>query len=216
MLDLLFIGAPFTAAINRLWASDQMSESRLTIFGASHAMRYLIFVIGACALVAAAAPSSSIVHVKGVHLCCGGCLGIADDALSEVDGVSKISSDLNTKVITFTVADKKAAEAGIKALAKAGFFGTATLDKKPLKYPESGAKKGQKSNTFVLQGVHLCCTSCVTASQKALENLDGVTLIDIDRNEKTIKLTGSSIGIPEAVAALNKAGFYSRISQQKK
>ena len=179
-------------------------------------MRYLIFVIGACALVAAAAPRSSIVHVKGVHLCCGGCLGIADDALSEVDGVSAASSDLNSKVITFTAADKKSAEAGIKALAKAGFFGTATLDKTPLKFPASGVKKGEKSNSFVLQGIHLCCTSCVAASQKALEDLDGVTLIDIDRNEKTIKLTGNSIGVPEAVAALNKAGFYCRIDQPKK
>lgn len=178
-------------------------------------MRYLILVIGVCALIAAAAPRTSIVQVKGVHLCCGGCLGIADDALSEVDGVSAASSDLNTKVITFTVADQKSAEAGIQALAKAGFFGTATLDKMPLKYPESGAKQGEKSNSFVLQGIHLCCTSCVTASQKALEDLDGVTLIDIDRNEKTIKLTGSSIGVPEAVAALNKAGFYCQLDQSK-
>lgn len=187
-------------------------------------MRYFIFVIGLGALVAAAADSGlvvnnavpKVVHVKGVHLCCGGCLGIADAALSDVDGVSKISSDMNAKVITFSVADQKTADAGIKALAKAGFFGTATLDKKPLKYPASGAKKDQKSNSFVLQGVHLCCTSCVTASQKALENVDGVTLIDIDRNEKTIKLTGSSISIPKAVAALHKAGFGCRVQQPKK
>jgi copper chaperone CopZ len=67
-----------------------------------------------------------------------------------------------------------------------------------------------------LTNVHLCCTACVTASQKALEEVKGVTLIDIDRNEKTIKLTGDAIVIPEAVAALNKAGFFCRLPQPKK
>ena len=49
-----------------------------------------------------------------------------------------------------------------------------------------------------------------------LEDVKGVTLIDIDRNEKTVKLTGDSIGVPEAVAALNKAGFFCRLPQPKK
>lgn len=179
-------------------------------------MRYLIFALGTVTVLASAAPDTGTVTVKGVHLCCGGCQEIADAALSEVKGVDDISCDLNTKVISYKVADRKTAEAGIQALAKAGFFGTATLDKKPLKFPDSGAKKETKSNSFVLENVHLCCTSCVTASQKALEDLEGVTLIDIDRNEKTIKLTGSSISVPKAVGALNKAGFYCRLKQEKK
>ena len=178
-------------------------------------MRYLVLIIGTSLYFASPTPESGAVTVKGVHLCCGGCQGIADEALSEVDGVTGISCDLNTKVISFKAAGDKAAEAGIKALADAGFFGKATLDTKPLKYPESGAKKGTKSNSILLTGVHLCCTACVTASQKALEDLKGVTLIDIDRNEQTIKLTGDSIGVPEAVAALNKAGFYCRLEQPK-
>jgi len=133
-----------------------------------------------------------------------------------VDGVSKISCDLNTKVISYQADSDKSAAAGIKALAEAGFYGTASHDKKRLKYPVSGAKKGTKSNSIMLSGVHLCCTACVTASQKALEEVKGVTLIDIDRNEKTIKLTGDAIGIPEAIAALNKAGFFCRLPQPKK
>lgn len=171
-------------------------------------MRALALVVGSLTLLATTPAYCGTVTVKGTHLCCGGCQDIADAALSEVDGVSDISCDLNTKVISYEAAGDKAAEAGIKALAKAGFFGTASHDKKPLKYPASGAKKGMKSNSIMLSNVHLCCTACVTASQKALQDVRGVTLIDIDRNEKTIKLTGDSILVPEAIAALNKAGFF--------
>ncbi len=178
-------------------------------------MRYLIPVICTILFFILPAPDSGVVSVKGVHLCCGGCQEIADAALSDVEGVSDISCDLNTKVISFKAENDKAAEAGIKALAEAGFFGTATHDAKKLKYPESGAKEGTTSNSIVLTGVHLCCTACVTASQDALKDVKGVTLIDIDRNERTIKLTGDTIGVPEAIAALNKAGFYGRLEQPK-
>lgn len=174
------------------------------------------FIVAATAFFAVSEPAADNVSVKGVHLCCGGCSSIAEDALDEVKGVTSVSCDLNTKVISFKADDKKSADAGIKALADAGFFGTATFAKKELKYPGSGAKKGAKQNTVMLKHVHLCCTACVTASQKALEKVKGVTLIDIDRNEETIKLTGDAIVVTDAVAALNKAGFFCSVEQSKK
>ncbi|MBC8356751.1 MAG: heavy-metal-associated domain-containing protein [Planctomycetes bacterium] len=158
---------------------------------------------------------SATVAVRGTHLCCGGCQASADEALSDVEGISAIACDLNTKVISYQAASDKAAAAGIEALATAGFYGTATHGAKKLPYPESGAKKGMKANSIMLTGVHLCCTACVSGSQKALVDVKGVTLIDIDRNEKTIKLTGDAINVPEAVAALNKAGFYCRLPKKK-
>jgi copper chaperone CopZ len=134
--------------------------------------------------------------------------------LSEVEGISEISCDVNTKVISYKAANEKAATDGIEALAAAGFFGTATHGEKKLAYPDSGAKKGMKANSLLLTGLHLCCTACVTASQKALEEVKGVSLIDIDRNEETIKLTGDAIDVPEAIAALNKAGFFCRLPKK--
>ena len=134
----------------------------------------------------------------------------------DTDGITDISADLNTKVVSFKAKDQKSAEAGIKALAKAGFFGAATYKGKSLKYPDSGAKDGAKANTVSLKGIHLCCTACVTASQKALQSVKGVTLIDIDRNEETIKLTGDAISVKAAVTALNKSGFYCSYSAPKK
>ena len=178
-------------------------------------MRFVVvsaILLGTSLLAAnSASPDGGSVSVKGVHLCCGGCQSIAEDALSDLDGVTSTSADLNTKVISFKAADKKAAEAGIKALAEAGFFGTATFNKEPLEFPTSGAKKGAKANTITLTNVHLCCTACVTASQQSLQTVRGVNVIDIDRNEETIKLTGDGISILEAIGALNKAGFYCRL-----
>lgn len=167
-------------------------------------------------VLATSSPAPEVVSVKGVHLCCGGCQSRAESAFDGIKGISDVSADLNTKVISFKVTDPQVADEGIKALAKAGFFGTATYKGKSLKYPDSGAQKGAKANTLSLKGVHLCCTACVTASQKALQNVKGVTLIDIDRNDEVIKLTGDAIPVEDAVAALNKAGFFCRYSATQK
>lgn len=154
------------------------------------------------------------VTVKGVHMCCGGCQGIAEAALTDLTGVDKVVCDLNTKAIEFTAADEKAVAVGLKALAEAGFYGKATHEKKPVALPDSGAKKGVKSNTVLLEGVHLCCTACVTASHKALIEVKGVTVIDVDRNAKSIKLTGDAIDNVEVIDALNKAGFFGQIGKK--
>ncbi len=155
-----------------------------------------------------------IVTVKGVHMCCGGCKSIAEGALTDLTGVDKVVCDLNTKAIEFNAVDEKAVARGIKALAEAGFYGKATHGKKAVTFPKSGAKKGVKSNVVLLSGVHLCCTACVTASHKALLNVKGVTVIDIDRNEKSIKLTGDAMDQLEVVQSLNRAGFFGKIGKK--
>lgn len=154
------------------------------------------------------------VTVKGVHMCCGGCQSIAEEALTDLVGVDKVVCDLNTKAIEFKAADDKAVARGIKALAEAGFYGKASHDKKTQPFPKSGAKKGVKSNVVLLSGVHLCCTSCVTASHKALLKVKGVAVIDIDRSAKSIKLTGDAMDTQQVVAALNRAGFYAQIGKK--
>ena len=154
------------------------------------------------------------VTVKGVHMCCGGCQGIAESALGDVSGVDKVVCDLNTKAIEFNAADTKAVTAGIAALAKAGFYGKADHEKKALAFPKSGAKKGAKANSLLVSGVHLCCTACVSASQKALMDVKGVAVIDIDRNAKSIKLTGDAMDSAEVIGALNRAGFFGQLGKK--
>ncbi len=179
-------------------------------------MRCITLLVGMLFAFVSSTAYSATVSVRGTHLCCGGCQAGAEEALSEIEGVSDVSADVNTKVISYKAAGDKAAAAGIEALAAAGFYGTATHGDKKLAYPESGAKKGMKANSLLLTGLHLCCTACVTASQKSLEEVKGVSLIDIDRNEQTIKLTGDAIDVPEAIAALNKAGFFCKLPKKEK
>lgn len=165
----------------------------------------LLFVMTATAAFA------DTVTVKGVHLCCGACVSAAGKSLKNVDGVSDAACDRNSKTVTFKATDAKAAEAGILALAKAGFHGKAVHGGKALAFPASGARKGKKANEVTVTGVHLCCAACVTGAQKALENVVGVATIEIDRNAKSVTAKGKAISVAAFVAALNKGGFHGRV-----
>lgn len=158
-------------------------------------------------------PVDSEVTVKGVHLCCGSCVDAVEDALNGVDGVSGIACDQNTRVATFKAANDEAAKNGIKALADAGFFGTAKNGNKDLSFPDAGAKKDVRSAKVKFAGVHLCCRSCVKDAHTALKDVKGVSSIDVDREEGTVTLSGTDIVQTEALAALNKGGFYGNVAE---
>jgi copper chaperone CopZ len=151
------------------------------------------------------------VSVSNVHLCCASCLAAVDEALDGVDGVSGVSADQNTKIIRFVAADEAAAQAGIDALARHGFFGQAKHAGKKIEFPTSGAKAGEKSNQIVLYGVHLCCGACVTGAKKSLENVAGLSEIQVDRANGKITLKGAGIEVSKAVSALNAGGFYATL-----
>jgi copper chaperone CopZ len=145
------------------------------------------------------------VTVKGVHLCCPQCVKIIGKTLGGVDGISDAACDRAAKTVSFTATDGKSAAAGIKALAKAGFHGAAAHGDKLLKFPASGAKKGDKADKIVFKNVHLCCGQCVKGVAKALADIKAEAACD--RKAGTVTLTGSGIDIAAAAAALNKAGF---------
>jgi copper chaperone CopZ len=155
------------------------------------------------------------VTIKRVHLCCGACVAAAQETLGEVKGVSKAAADRNSKTISFTVTDDKAAQNAINALAKAGFHGSATHGKKKVKFPASGAKKGETADKITLAGLHLCCTSCVTGAQKALQQVKGATAIEFDRKLNIARVFGKDISVIAAVAALNKGGFHATVKRGK-
>ena len=155
------------------------------------------------------------VTVKGAHLCCGACQSRAEKALEGIPGLSKAAVDRNSRVISFIAANDKAVTAGIASLAKSGFYGTSVHDKKPIKFPITGAKKGLRADAHTLRGVHLCCDACVVGAQKAIETVKGLQAIEIDRKLRTVKVIGKSILLNEAIAALNKAGFYSHVHVPK-
>ncbi|MEX0725891.1 MAG: cation transporter [Planctomycetaceae bacterium] len=153
------------------------------------------------------------VTIKSVHLCCGQCVKLVKEALKDVEGVSEVTADTDSKVVGFKAANEDAAKNGIEALAKSGFFGTAKHGDEELEFPKSGAEKGAKADTVKLTSVHLCCGQCVKDVQAALKDVKGSTKIDVDRDAQTVTLSGSGIVVTDAVAALNKAGFYGKVAE---
>ncbi len=158
-------------------------------------------------------PADSDVQIDGIHLCCGSCVDAVTDALKDIDGVTKVACDQNTRVASFKASNDEAAEKGIKALSEAGFFGTAKHREKRLSFPDAGAKKDAKSAKVKFAGVHLCCRSCVKEAHSALKDVKGVSSIDVDREAGTVTLSGSNIVHTDALAALNKGGFYGKIAE---
>lgn len=149
------------------------------------------------------------VSVKGVHLCCGACVTGVKKALADVTGVSDVTATQAGGLVSFKAADGKAVEAGINAMAKAGFHGSATSEGKDIKFPESGAEKGKKADSITVTDLHLCCGMCVTGVNKALEGLPGMTgKPEVDRNSKTVTVTGKDIEVTAFIDALNKAGYH--------
>lgn len=169
----------------------------------------------AAILIVGFAPTTEVT-VKGVHLCCQSCSDGAESALEGIKGVSKPGTDRNTKLITFQAESKDAALEGIKSLAKEGFYGTALYGKEELKWPDSGAKKGNKVPTVVIEGLHLCCGACVTGAKEALEKLEGASEIQVDRTAEKITVTGKELDEAVVISALNKGGFFGTIKREEK
>jgi copper chaperone CopZ len=151
------------------------------------------------------------VQVTGVHICCGACVKGVEKALKDVTGVSKVSGDREAKTVRFTAADDKAAAAGIEALAKAGFHGTAKHGEATLEFPASGAKKDAKAGQVKISQVHLCCAACVRAADEALKKVSGVSTVTADREASSIEVTGENVSVEALVKALNDAGFHATI-----
>lgn len=163
-------------------------------------------------LAAASAPViAGEVQVTGVHICCGACVMAVDKAFKGVEGISSVSSDRASRTVRFTAADDKAATAGIEALAKAGFHGTASHADAVLAFPASGAKNGSKAGQIKIGNVHLCCAACVRATGEALRKVDGVGNVSADRDASTVEVTGENVSVEALVKALNDAGFHATV-----
>jgi len=151
-----------------------------------------------------------------VHLCCGGCVTGAKDALDGIDGVSDVKADVNSKSVVFTAKNAKAAQKGIDALADHGFCGKAAFGKKDLAFPEVTVKKGEKRDQIVFTDIHLCCAACRKAVHEAFTKLDGMTSMEIDSSSGSVKLFGPGLDVKGAVELLQNAGFYGKLEKAAK
>ena len=64
--------------------------------------------------------------IKDVHLCCGGCVNGVKDALEDVEGISEVTGDMKTGVVTVK-GDGVDVRKTVQALRKAGFNGKPDL-----------------------------------------------------------------------------------------
>ena len=63
-----------------------------------------------------------------------------------------------------------------------------------------------------ISGVHLCCKSCITGVEKAVEEVPGAK-VSVDKDARTVELTGpDNATVQKAADALVTAGYFGKSS----
>jgi mercuric ion binding protein len=143
------------------------------------------------------------VVVSGVHLCCGGCVTGAQEAVEGLTGV-KAECSMKEKSITITATDDAGAQKAIDALADSGFHGkvdSKTVAFKPVATPDGKVKRLEVS------GVHNCCGSCNKAIKGAIKTVDGVSSDNASARSDAFVVEGD-FSAKQLVDALLGAGFH--------
>ncbi|NGZ08613.1 MAG: hypothetical protein CV088_04390 [Nitrospira sp. LK70] len=146
-------------------------------------------------------------ELKGVHLCCQGCVDAADDALMSVAGVTS-HCDMEKGTVALTAGNDVAAQKALDALAAAGFYGrpgNQKLEMKPLSEIPTG-----KVNSLKVSGIHNCCEPCCEAIKEAIATVSGVTGDTAEPEATTFEVIGN-FDAAVLVKALNAAGFSARV-----
>ena len=158
---------------------------------------------------AGAARAETKVELKGVHLCCPGCIRAVGDILKKVDDV-KGTCDQKAGTVTITAKDDAAAKKALQALADGGFHGD-TGNKDLAIKDDSGATKG-KVKTLTLTGAHNCCRSCCKDIKETVKKVDGVKADTAKPKASTFEVTGD-FDAAELVKALNAAGYHVKVKK---
>src|SRR5262249_55596961 len=125
--------------------------------------------------------------ISDVHLCCQSCVKGVEKAIGEVQGVSA-AVDKDAQTVTLTGPNKAAVQKAANALVAAGYFGKSSDT--GIKLANDTGVKGKKVQTLKLEGVHLCCGKCVSAVDKAVRSVPGVTDHTAKKNAETFEVTG--------------------------
>jgi mercuric ion binding protein len=149
------------------------------------------------------------VELRGVHLCCQGCVNAADAALMSVEGVNS-RCDMDNGTVTFTASDPAAAQKALDALAAAGFHGSRGNNQLVMK-AVSEIPQG-KVKSLKVSGIHNCCGPCCEAIKGAIATVDGVTGDTARPRATSFEVTGD-FDAAALVKALNAAGFSARVEQ---
>ena len=149
------------------------------------------------------------VELRGVHLCCQGCVNAADAALMSVEGVNS-RCDMEKRTVALTARDDAAAQKALDAIAAAGFYGSTDHEQWAMK-PVSSILRG-KVKSLKVSGIHNCCGPCCEAIKGAIATVDGVTGDTARPRATSFEVTGN-FSAAHLVRALNSAGFSARVKQ---
>jgi copper chaperone CopZ len=144
-----------------------------------------------------------------VHMCCGSCVKLAQNTVTNLSGVSAVAS-MEDKTIVLTGPDTATVQKAANELTDAGFFGKS--DNGDIKINAMTGAKGMKMQTLDVSNVHLCCPKCVTAVNKALTAVPGVEKTSAVKGAKTFTVTGD-FSDTDIFAALQKAGLTGKEGQ---
>lgn len=151
--------------------------------------------------------SQSKVELKGVHLCCQGCVDAADAALMSVAGVTA-HCNMESGTVALTAGDDAAAQKALDALAAAGFYGRTGNQKLAMK--DAGDVPRGKVNSLHVSGIHNCCGLCCGAIKEAIATVAGVTGDTAEPQATTFEVIGD-FDAAAVVKALNVAGFSAHV-----
>lgn len=170
-------------------------------------MRHIVLSAAVVLLGLGASASAGDVKIEGVHLCCGGCVKQATALFQGKEGITNLKIDKDAGTVSYTAADEKAAQAGLDALAKAGWYGKGKHGDAALKSPT--VTTDAKGDSVTIKGAHNCCGMCVKAISAALKAVDGVSEVKCEKDTCTI--TGKAVSHKALIEALHAEGLHGTV-----
>jgi hypothetical protein len=151
-----------------------------------------------------------VVPIERVHLCCDDCVDGVRSAVTAA-GATRILADQDTSRLVIFAPDMAAAQKAVKAMVAAGYYGRS---KNPA-IPTTGATgaKDAKVKTLQIEGVHLCCSSCIEQAAGALVAVPGVT--NVDAASSAIIQVKGDFNEKAALDALLDVGFSGKVVGKK-
>lgn len=149
------------------------------------------------------------VQLKGVHLCCSGCVDALATAMASVPG-AVVACDRDKGIVALTARNEVTAQQALDAIADAGLHGETGNPQLAMK-TERNFPPG-KVRKLKVSGIHNCCQPCYQAIEGAIETVRGVTGNTARPGSTTFEVTGN-FSAAELVQALNRAGFHAKVEQ---
>lgn len=156
-------------------------------------MKLTILTTTIVALSLSLAANAETVSLSGVHNCCKKC----DDGIIKAVKSAGAEAKTDKGTVIITASDAAVAKKAVAALLAAGYAG---------KGAEAPAVADAKVKSATVSGVHLCCGKCVTAAEKAVMSVAGVTKHNATKGAESFTVEGD-FSTAALAAALNKCGL---------